>query len=109
MSTLNSKALFLVDEAAMGVARGRRQSTVQMMRNALIAARNEAEPRLVELTEEVATLRKALAYHYHPTSTELVNWAEHCMIITSCGGNPPDYRTWKTELALSHYEYSCDD
>ncbi len=101
MSTLNSKARILVDEAAMGVAGGRRQSVIQMMQNSLIAMRNEAEPRLVELTEEVATLRKALAYYYQPTSEELDAWSEHCATIESCGGNPPDYKSWKIELALS--------
>ena len=109
MSTLNSRARALVDEAAIGVARGRRQSTVQMMYNALIAAQNEAEPRLIELTKEVATLRKALAHHYHPTSEELENWYGHCETVSSCGGNPPDYKAWKTELALSHYEYGYDN
>ncbi len=106
MSNLSNKARALVDEAAIGVARGRRQSTVQMMYNALVAARNEAEPRLVELTDEVTTLRKALAHHFSPSMEELRQWDEHCAAISSCGGNPPSYENWKTEMALSEYEYA---
>ncbi len=78
-----------------------------MMRDALTAAQNEAEPCLAELIAEVATLREALAHHFSLSIEELRSWDEHCVAISSCGGNPSSYEHWKVETALSEYEYAA--
>jgi hypothetical protein len=74
------------------------------VRNALIDARSDAEPRLVELEAEVAKLREALAYNYRPTPSERAYWQKHCDEIWSAGGTPPDEEEWGVELALAELE-----
>jgi hypothetical protein len=77
---------------------------VESAQVALDVARNDAEPRLVELKAEVAKLRKCLAYNYRPTPSEQAYWQKYCDEIWAAGGTPPDEEERRVELALAELE-----
>ena len=95
-------ARHLVQKSAMDVARGRREDSVTEVRQAMLDAQSEAEPRLKKLEVEVAQLRKALAYHYSPSLGELAYWTTHKQDVLACSGSPPNYENWKVNVALTH-------
>lgn len=108
MSIPSDKTQSLVDKVAISMARQRRDYAIQMVRDALMTARNETEPLLAQLMDEIALLRKALAGEYCLSEEEFRNWDEHCAQISACGGNPPDFENWKVELALDTYRYATN-
>jgi hypothetical protein len=97
-------AMQIVSHVAIHVATDQRRMAEELVRNALIDERNNAEPELVELKAEVVRLRKSLAYHYRPTPDECIRWDKHCDEIWSAGGTPPDEDEWRVELALAELE-----
>jgi hypothetical protein len=94
----------IVSQVAIRVATDQRRLAEELVRDALLEERNDAEPELVELKAEVAKLRKALAYNYRPTPSERAYWQKHCDEIWSAGGTPPDEEEWGVELALAELE-----
>jgi hypothetical protein len=78
----------------------------QFARHAISQLLRQAEPRLEELETENEKLRKALAYHYTPTSEEIVTFSEHCDMVWSAGGSPPDEDYHWAEVALNHWKCS---
>ena len=94
----------IVRHVAIHVATDERRMAEELVRNALIDAQNDAEPRLVELEAEVARLRESLAYNYRPTPSEQSYWQKHCDEIDAAGGTPPDETEWRVELALAELE-----
>ena len=86
---------------AVQVAKGQYDLAVESAQTALDAARNDAESRLAELEDEVAKLRKSLAYNYTPTQDAWNSWYDHNAEIDAAGGTPPDEEEWRVELALA--------
>jgi hypothetical protein len=76
----------------------------QFARHAMAELFRQIEPRLEELETENAKLRRALAYHYTPTNEEIMSFDEHCNMVWSAGGSPPDEDAHWSEIALSHWE-----
>ena len=89
---------------AIHIVKGQEGLAARTVQLALNDARDDAEPRLMELEAEVAKLRKCLAYHYLPRYVDWKWWGKHCDEIDAAGGTPPDEEEWMAELALAEWE-----
>lgn len=99
--------LHLLDEPLVDGIIKRLPDKVEAVRFARLAIAElfqQIEPQLKKLAAENEKLRKALAFYYYPTSTEIVVYNEHCHAIFAAGGTPPDESDHWASLALFHWE-----
>lgn len=103
--------LHLLDEPLVdGIAKrlSDRSEAWRFARHAMAELLRQVEPRLEELETENAKLRKALAHHYEPTMDEVLSFDEHCNMVWSAGGSPPDEDAHWADIALNRWEAEHD-